>query len=200
MKNRRILLTLVLFSVMLLSLLGCSYLVEHTHSYADWESITAPTCSTFGVEKRTCDCGYAEYKTTDALAHTPVTDVKIDATCTSYGKTEGTLQGHSPDPHTYRLSVDDPFFSFVKDGRTYLHFYNGLSCRTLTFLKAPGTPRSARLLNSGEPLAIRIASLPRPFDDASGRSMGPFVSLTGIPVDEYPQEPIMIELEWESCK
>ena len=90
MKNRRILLTLVLFSVMLLSLFGCSYFVEHTHSYADWESITAPTCSTFGVEKRTCDCGYAEYKTTDALAHTPVTDVKIDATCTSYGKTEGT--------------------------------------------------------------------------------------------------------------
>ena len=41
------------------------------------------------MKKRACECGEVEYDTFDALAHTPVTDAAVDATCTTSGKTEG---------------------------------------------------------------------------------------------------------------
>ena len=106
------------------------------------------------------------------------------------------MEENEPDPYVYNLAVDDPYDAFVKDGKTYLHFYKGLSCRTLTFLESPGVPRSARLQNDGRSLGLRYARLPRPFDSETGREMGPFASITDIPVDDYPAEPIMIEIEW----
>ena len=90
MKNRKFLLTILSLAVILVSLLGfsgCSE--EHTHSFSDWVSVVEPTCTSFGVQKRTCACEHTEYKTTAALQHTPVVDASIDATCTSAGKTEG---------------------------------------------------------------------------------------------------------------
>ena len=113
-----------------------------------------------------------------------------------YRRTEGVLEENEADPFSYALAVDDRYDAFVKNGKTYLHFYAGLSCRTLTFLSAPGCPRSARLQNDGRSLGLRYACLPRPFDSETGRETGPLVSITDIPVDDYPSEPIMIEIEW----
>ena len=113
-----------------------------------------------------------------------------------YRRTEGVLEGNEADPFSYQVSVDDPFDAFVKDGKTYLHFYRGLSCRTLTLLTSPGTPRAVRLQNDGRMLGIRVGCLPRPFDEKTGRELGPFVSITDIPVDAYSGEPIMLEILW----
>ena len=60
-----------------------------SHSFSEWETVTEATCTSFGLKKKTCECGYAEYDTAPALSHTPVTDAAIDATCTAPGKTEG---------------------------------------------------------------------------------------------------------------
>ena len=90
MKNRKILLAFLSVAIALVALLGLSGCDEqHTHSFSDWESVSEPTCTSIGLQKRTCECSYAEYDTVAALKHTPVTDAAIDATCTTDGKTEG---------------------------------------------------------------------------------------------------------------
>ena len=60
-----------------------------SHAFAEWEVVTAPTCTSFGLQKRSCACGMVEYATTDALGHDVVIDKAIAATCTTDGKTEG---------------------------------------------------------------------------------------------------------------
>lgn len=60
-----------------------------SHSFSGWDTVAEPTCTSFGLRKRACDCGYTEYDTVDALSHTPVIDEAVDATCTTLGKTEG---------------------------------------------------------------------------------------------------------------
>ena len=62
---------------------------SHEHSFSGWDTVAEPTCTSFGLRKRACDCGYTEYDTVDALSHTPVIDEAVDATCTTLGKTEG---------------------------------------------------------------------------------------------------------------
>lgn len=132
-----------------------------------------------------------------ANGHIPKTAAEIVARIGEwYAKTEGVLEGNEADPFVYKLSVDDPFDAFRKAGKTYLHFYRGLSCRTLTLLSSPGTPRGVRLQNDGRSLGIRYARLPRPFDEATGRESGPYVSITDIPVDDFAGEPLMLEITW----
>ena len=59
------------------------------HGFSEWVTETEPTCTSFGLKKRSCECGEVEYCVLDALAHTPVTDAATPATCTVPGKTEG---------------------------------------------------------------------------------------------------------------
>ena len=112
-----------------------------------------------------------------------------------YQRMEGTLEDTQPDPFPYRLSVPNPWLAIQKNGMTYFHFYQGLSTSAVNFLEGPGVPRSARLLNSGLPLAIRNEKMPAYFDQ-NGCAKGPFPGIAGIPVDDYPLEPIVIEVKW----
>ena len=59
------------------------------HSYSGWETVTAPTCTSIGLNKKVCKCGATEYAVTDALGHTAKTDAAVAAVCTTAGKTEG---------------------------------------------------------------------------------------------------------------
>ena len=90
MKIKKMFVASILAITALLLILGatsCSLI--HEHSFSEWEIVAEPTCTSFGLSKRACECGYTEYDTSDALAHTIVTDAAIDATCASNGKTEG---------------------------------------------------------------------------------------------------------------
>ena len=87
MKLRKIFGILFISTLLLIAATSCSQ--EHVHSFSEWESVIEPTCTAFGLQKKSCECGQVEYNTVDALAHTPVTDTAIEATCTAPGKTEG---------------------------------------------------------------------------------------------------------------
>ena len=66
--------------------------IETEHNMYNWYTITEPTCSSKGSEKRVCqniDCEYTETREIPVKNHTPVTDKGYAATCTSDGLTDG---------------------------------------------------------------------------------------------------------------
>lgn len=65
----------------------------HDHSYSDWQVIYHSTCTHYGLQKKSCDCGSVEYGVLEILPHTEVTDAGFDATCTEFGKTDGSHCG-----------------------------------------------------------------------------------------------------------
>lgn len=87
--NKLIIGTVMMITVLIMILTVTSCNLIHEHSFAEWETVTEPTCTAFGLQKRSCACGQVEYGTTDALAHTPVIDAAVNSTCTTLGKTEG---------------------------------------------------------------------------------------------------------------
>ena len=90
MKLKKILISSMLTIMSIFAVFGmASCDLSHKHSFSDWETVTEPTCTAFGLRKRACDCGFIDYGTTDALSHTPITDAAVEATCTTVGKTEG---------------------------------------------------------------------------------------------------------------
>ena len=44
--------------------------VEHTHSFGNWYTVTAPTCTAAGQQRRDCACGQSETKEIAATGHT----------------------------------------------------------------------------------------------------------------------------------
>ena len=63
---------------------------EHTHVFSQWNITTPPSCSTQGMQMRTCtSCGFLEYLPIDAYGHTEVVDAAVLPTCIAEGKTEG---------------------------------------------------------------------------------------------------------------
>ncbi len=61
----------------------------HVHSFGEWTTVKATTCTEAGSEERTCLCGEKETRTVNAKGHTEVTDAAVEATCTEEGMTEG---------------------------------------------------------------------------------------------------------------
>ena len=59
------------------------------HSYGvdgGWVTVTAPTCTSTGTEKHTCNtCGHSETRTIDALGHDYKSTVTKEATCSEEG-------------------------------------------------------------------------------------------------------------------
>jgi len=113
-----------------------------------------------------------------------------------YKRTESCLESAEKDDFDYALIYPLPFIALKKNGKSYFVFHNGVNSSAVSFKACPGIPKSARLLNSGETLRIRYEKLPAVFDGKTGLAKGPFASITGIPVDEFPEEPIILEIEW----
>ena len=66
-------------------------LLDHTqHTFGEWNTTKAATCTTEGTQARTCEvCGKVETQTIKALGHKEVVDKAVAATCTKTGLTEG---------------------------------------------------------------------------------------------------------------
>lgn len=58
----------------------------HTHSYGEWKTVTAATCTTSGVKQRSCSCGDIQKETIPVTGkHNYTSKVTTEATCTSNG-------------------------------------------------------------------------------------------------------------------
>lgn len=113
-----------------------------------------------------------------------------------YTSLNGALEDTLPDAYPYKILDSEPFVAVKKHGKTLFHFYNGLSVSAVTFLNAPSVPKAARLVNKNHPLSIRYEKLPGIQDGKTGRATGPYVSIKGFDADDYPEEPVTIEVEW----
>ena len=82
-----------------------------------------------------------------------------------------------------------------KDGKSYFHFFNGISSSALAFEVYPTVPQSVRLMNTGENLPFAVCKLPEYLDDETGIAKT-FIHISGIPIDELESEPIVVEILW----
>ncbi|MBE6629307.1 MAG: leucine-rich repeat domain-containing protein [Ruminococcaceae bacterium] len=73
---------------------------EHTHSFGEWVETTAPTCTTKGVETRTCACGETKSR-----------DVAIDPNAHTFGNwgtiTPATCQAKGVETRTCACGADE---------------------------------------------------------------------------------------------
>ena len=90
MKLKKLLLLSTLATTTALLLFGASACTKpHEHSYSEWQVIAQATCTNYGLQKKSCECGSVEYEVLEILPHTEVIDAGFDATCTEFGKTDG---------------------------------------------------------------------------------------------------------------
>ncbi len=60
---------------------------DHTHTWGEGTVLTAPTCTSSGMEEYTCDCGAVAYVYIDMTAHTYTEEVTTAPACTEAGYT-----------------------------------------------------------------------------------------------------------------
>lgn len=90
MKLKKIFLLSALATTTALLLFGTTACTEpHEHSYSSGQVIAQATCTNYGLQKKSCECGSVEYEVLEILPHTEVIDAGFDATCTEFGKTDG---------------------------------------------------------------------------------------------------------------
>ena len=61
----------------------------HEHAWGDWKTVTEATCTTAGLQERTCECGEKETKQIPAIGHAEAVKSVVAPTCTETGLTEG---------------------------------------------------------------------------------------------------------------
>ncbi len=111
-----------------------------------------------------------------------------------YNRMEGCLECAEADDFDY-CSLHNPCIATKKNGKTYLHFYDGIISSAINLKNYTSLPCSVRLMNTGETLQFAVERLPEYFD-ANGVAETRFLHLKGIPIDELQSEPIVIEIEW----
>ena len=63
--------------------------LKTNHTFGEWETVTNPSCTETGTEKRTCaDCGYSETKELAKTAHTLTHHEAVPSTCIVAGSIE----------------------------------------------------------------------------------------------------------------
>lgn len=119
----------------------------------------------------------------------------VEAVGDWYKRMNGVLEGNGADTRKLKLSGGNCIVN-ENNGKTYLHYYNGLNSRTvLIYEGADSAPKKAKLLNDGRNLRIRFEKMPYMFNEA-GVCEEKYYSICDIPCDDFASEPMVIELEW----
>ena len=108
---------------------------------------------------------------------------------------EGCLECSETDTFVYEPR-HNKCIATKKNGKTYLHFYNGIFSESVALKNYPGLPKKVRFMNNGVDLPYSIEPLPEFFDGKTGKAEIPFLHIYGIPADEFVSEPIVLEIEW----
>lgn len=111
-----------------------------------------------------------------------------------YNRMQGCLENAKPDTTDYGIR-NDKYIANTKNGKTYLHFYEGLISNSVAIKNYPREPKSIRLMNSGESLKYNVIPLPE-FMDMTKEKQDALLHIYGIDADKYADEPIVLEIEW----
>ncbi len=104
-----------------------------------------------------------------------------------YKRMDGCLKEHEGDPYTYGLN-GVPHIVTKKNGKSYFHFFNGLTTNSMIFTVYPSMPKSVKLMNTGKQLEYEVTYIP---------SVKPgCLRVSGIPMDTLETEVPVIEVEW----
>lgn len=112
-----------------------------------------------------------------------------------YNRMENCLEEAEEDAFDYE-SRDNNCIATKKNGKTYLHFYEGLVSSAVNLKNYPSLPQKVRLMNTGRLLEAKIELLPEFFNGDNGKSEDKYLHITGIPIDDLENEPIILEIEW----
>lgn len=111
-----------------------------------------------------------------------------------YNRMEGCLEEADEDTFAYKIRKYK-YIATKKNGKSYFHFFGGISSSAIAFEVYPSVPQSVRLMNTGAELPFEICKLPEYLDDETGIAKT-FLHIRGIPIDELESEPIVLEVEW----
>jgi len=112
-----------------------------------------------------------------------------------YNRMQGCLEEGEEDTFNYE-SRGNVCAATKKNGKTYLHFYEGLISTAVNLKNYPSLPKSVKLLNTGKMLEAKIEYLPEFFNGDTGKCEDKYLHITGIPIDDFANEPIVLEIEW----
>lgn len=124
---------------------------------------------------------------------TPAYADRLRAVGDWYNRMEGCLESAEEDSFDYHVYKYTDYTVTKKNGKTYLHFYDGVRSSSVALDRYPSIPKRVRLLNTGKDLPFANERLPEYAQ--SGRA-GLYLHIYGIPADELVSEPIVIEIEW----
>lgn len=109
-----------------------------------------------------------------------------------YKRMDGCLVCHEADTFNYKIRKNKAIVT-KKDGKSYFHFYEGTLSSSVAFEYFPKKPQRVRLMNTGGELNATIEKLPE--YQVNGQAIT-HLHITGIPIDDLSDEPIVIEITW----
>ena len=112
-----------------------------------------------------------------------------------YLRTEGCLESAEEDTFDY-ASLKNNCIATKKDGKTYLHFYEGLISDAVILEKYPSLPRSVRLLNTNEFLTFDEIQVPEFFVIDYARFEKNSLHIRVNNIDKLEGDPIILEVDW----
>jgi len=141
-----------------------------THSYSDWATDLEASCSTMGMENRTCSvCGMTETRFTEKPAHTFNTwQTTAEATCTAQGEESSVCEicGETTTRTTEKLPHEEGEWRVVlnatpkQEGKTELHCKNCdeiMSTEVLAMLEAPKFKSASLVLQDDLTMKFKVS-------------------------------------------
>lgn len=111
-----------------------------------------------------------------------------------YNRMEGCLEQAEPDTFDYQCH-GIKCNATKKNGKTYLHFYDGLVSTSVALKNYPGLPKTVRVMNNNTQIPFELDYLPE-FRNGKGICDAKFLHIMDIPVDDLSTEPIILEITW----
>jgi alpha-L-fucosidase len=112
-----------------------------------------------------------------------------------YVRMEGCLECAEADDYPYEVKKN-PCIATKKNGKTYLHFYDGVRSSAIAIKNYPNVPKRVRLMNTGAELPCAAERLPEFFNGKTGVAEVIYLHIWDIPADALCDEPIVLEIEW----
>ena len=110
-----------------------------------------------------------------------------------YRRMEGCLECADVDPFDYAVTKRE-YIATRKNGKTYLHFPDGLISSSVAIARYPSVPKEVRLLNTGASLPFAVELLPEYFDGETGKAIEGHLHVYDIPIDDLASEAVVLEL------